>query len=1026
MTGSFLEIRKSSRILNAPPLKRPTAASLRRSITVSSVPSRRGNLTIAEDISNFREYFARRNSIVSQGSTTGHKTPAQVQSNVTREEFIENYPQLLMDIMLEKEEEDDYSAVTSPDFMGVDICFTNLSLSVKVGKQSAKVVDGVTGRIRAKTMTGILGGSGAGKTSLLNALCGRAYYGETKGTILVNGHKASIEEFKDSVGFVPQDDIVYSELTVRENLIFSGKFRLPKGTSTEEIEELADETLASLGLARVADSRVGDIRRRGVSGGERKRVSIGVELMALPSILFLDEPTSGLDASSALLVMKGLKHLVEKDGVTVVSVIHQPRKFIYDLFDSLILLGVGGRMVYTGPTENAETYFGRLNYSLPQGESVADWLIDISSGRLEPDNHVAETKRAESFLIRKQASKKTIALPPLRAVLSEDKSEAWCNASANASTDSFGFVPPIAPTRPPPIAPPSLTTNVDDHILKLLQSKPRLSRDEVWEAKSDEYDDVNAMKNDEAADEESPSSEVTETTSPLKESSDGSDQADSRSVDSEPLVRKISFDQPRTPSTDSLDFKEEIDSVESPISRRSTSRLGAAGRVVSDVNCIGAKGVTTGKVVQAMEEAKERRAWLCEEWSKYFEKLSPEDRVIYQPPEKYDLPIRIEEPSLWFQFRNQLRRALIVAWRNRFSKIIDFTVIVLAVIVITALDGVTNVSLENDPDIPYEVMVRPLQDDVPSMFEQLFSYAMTHQIQYPLKVGIILSVLLGLTATKIVTSKRLEFFREAGSGYNLNAYFWAISILSTIEHSVQVVIAAFFASWIRNPIGSNTSYYIHFLLLAWVTVSWALFIPMVFPADNVTLVAGFFFAFCGLMFSGAFAPIQYHQIYEEGGFKEVFAGWISPTRFFYEALAVGEYRCLPEQSGYTIEETSVNRQANSSMTIALGYAGHDYNAVRWSCNGWYWSVIPVLLIGFTIRYLAIGAMHAFYRGQQTKKPLLYVMRRSRRVATTALVYSIGFVGLFAITTYSFVKDQPFDDPEPPSQAELLNRFGFFE
>ena len=99
-----------------------------------------------------------------------------------------------------------------------------------------------------------------------------------------------------------------------------------------------------------------------------------------------------LDASSALLVMKSLKSLVENQGVTVCSVIHQPRKFIYDLFDSLILLGVGGRMVYHGPADQAEAYFNTLNYALPQGESVADWLIDISSGRLEPTNKVNERK----------------------------------------------------------------------------------------------------------------------------------------------------------------------------------------------------------------------------------------------------------------------------------------------------------------------------------------------------------------------------------------------------------------------------------------------------------------------------------------------------------------------------------------------------------------------------------------------------------------------------------------------------------
>lgn len=133
-----------------------------------------------------------------------------------------------------------------------------------------------------------------GKTSLLNALCGRAYYGEVSGETYINGQRKDIEVIKESIGFVPQDDIVYAELTVRENFIYAGKFRLPKGTPNEEIEDLADETLANLGLVRVANSLVGDVKRRGVSGGEKKRVNIGLELMARPSCLFLDEPTSGL------------------------------------------------------------------------------------------------------------------------------------------------------------------------------------------------------------------------------------------------------------------------------------------------------------------------------------------------------------------------------------------------------------------------------------------------------------------------------------------------------------------------------------------------------------------------------------------------------------------------------------------------------------------------------------------------------------------------------------------------------------
>jgi energy-coupling factor transporter ATP-binding protein EcfA2 len=113
-------------------------------------------------------------------------------------------------------------------------------------------------------------------------------------------------------------------------------------------------------------------------------VSFGLLLQAKPKFLALDEPTSGLDSNSALLVMSSLKNLAALNGTTICCVIHQPRKFIFELFDSLVLLGVGGHTVYHGPIAGAENYFSNLNYSLPPGESVADWLIDIASGRLEP------------------------------------------------------------------------------------------------------------------------------------------------------------------------------------------------------------------------------------------------------------------------------------------------------------------------------------------------------------------------------------------------------------------------------------------------------------------------------------------------------------------------------------------------------------------------------------------------------------------------------------------------------------------
>lgn len=220
-----------------------------------------------------------------RSSALNFLTPNKGVKSVTngREFFIENYPQLLMDVMLTGDEESNDGSEET-DFRGVDLCFKDLSLSIKLGTKSVDVVKKVTGRLRGKTMTALMGGSGAGKTSLLNALCGRAHYGETTGTVYLNGHETEIQKHVDCIGFVPQDDIVYPELTVRENFIYAGKFRLPKGTTNEEIEELADETIANLGLARVANSPVGDVRRRGVSGGEKKRVNIGIELMAMPSI----------------------------------------------------------------------------------------------------------------------------------------------------------------------------------------------------------------------------------------------------------------------------------------------------------------------------------------------------------------------------------------------------------------------------------------------------------------------------------------------------------------------------------------------------------------------------------------------------------------------------------------------------------------------------------------------------------------------------------------------------------------------
>ena len=314
-----------------------------------------------------------------------------LERGINQDDFIASYPAALQRVMVNvyRSSEINASEQVVPAKIGLDIAFENLSLTVKKGATTLDVVDRCTGRLQKNTMTAIMGGSGAGKTSLLNALCGRASYGQVTGNTWINGNVASIEEYQSVIGFVPQDDIVFPELTVRENFVYSGQLRLPRETSLEEIHELAEETIAALGLRRVADNEVGDHRRRGLSGGERKRVNIGLELMAKPLMCFLDEPTSGLDSYSALLVMSSLRYLVENQGVTVAAVIHQPRKSIFDLFDSLILLGVGGKTMYHGPASRAEEYFNSQDFSVGPGESLADWLIDISSGYVRPQRFKA-------------------------------------------------------------------------------------------------------------------------------------------------------------------------------------------------------------------------------------------------------------------------------------------------------------------------------------------------------------------------------------------------------------------------------------------------------------------------------------------------------------------------------------------------------------------------------------------------------------------------------------------------------------
>ncbi|KXZ50275.1 hypothetical protein GPECTOR_17g914 [Gonium pectorale] len=266
----------------------------------------------------------------------------------------------------------------------VTLEFTALGLEIRQrrGEGKMEVLKGVSGSFSPRRLNAILGPSGCGKTTFLNVLCGKTSAGQLKGHVRVNGDKVPMERLKKIMGFVPQDDILHEDLTVRENLAYSARLRLPPDVGRERRRDVVSDALDALGLARVQHYRVGSVERRGISGGQRKRVNIGTELVAMPSLLLLDEPTSGLDATSSADILSSLSDMAGL-GMNVIMVIHQPRFSSFLMFDQVLLLGGGGRTVYLGSPSAAMLYFTKyLGYRFPDRENPSDILMDIIAGKL--------------------------------------------------------------------------------------------------------------------------------------------------------------------------------------------------------------------------------------------------------------------------------------------------------------------------------------------------------------------------------------------------------------------------------------------------------------------------------------------------------------------------------------------------------------------------------------------------------------------------------------------------------------------
>eukprot|EP00316_Scyphosphaera_apsteinii_P011501 CAMPEP_0119305436 /NCGR_PEP_ID=MMETSP1333-20130426/6447_1 /TAXON_ID=418940 /ORGANISM="Scyphosphaera apsteinii, Strain RCC1455" /LENGTH=691 /DNA_ID=CAMNT_0007308527 /DNA_START=92 /DNA_END=2164 /DNA_ORIENTATION=- len=263
----------------------------------------------------------------------------------------------------------------------VSIEFEDLGLTLKAKRNTPPIISGVTGHFPPSSMVALMGPSGCGKTTFMNTIIDRAAYGKVSGSVKVNGVPGGFAK-TNMVGFVPQDDIVHGNLTVFQNMWYSAVLRLPRTATKAQITEHVQGCINVLGLQKVQNVLVGTPEKRGISGGQKKRVNIGLELAAMPSVIFMDEPTSGLDGAATVSLARCLA-LLKDSGLTIICVIHQPRATVFKLFTHLLLLGEGGKQVYCGRTEFLVSYFTELGFRMPSAENPADWMIDVCSN-LEP------------------------------------------------------------------------------------------------------------------------------------------------------------------------------------------------------------------------------------------------------------------------------------------------------------------------------------------------------------------------------------------------------------------------------------------------------------------------------------------------------------------------------------------------------------------------------------------------------------------------------------------------------------------
>ncbi|KAK9150152.1 hypothetical protein Syun_008461 [Stephania yunnanensis] len=280
-------------------------------------------------------------------------------------------------------------------FEPLSMTFHNVSYFVDMPKEMVdssgkrlQLLSNVSGVFSPGVLTALVGTSGAGKTTLMDVLAGRKTGGYIEGDIRISGHPKEQKTFARISGYVEQNDIHSPQLTVEESLLFSSRLRLPKDIDTASKNEFVEEVMRLVELDTLRNALVGLPGSSGLSTEQRKRLTIAVELVANPSIIFMDEPTSGLDARAAAIVMRTVRNTVDT-GRTVVCTIHQPSIDIFEAFDELLLMKLGGQLIYGGKlglhSQIMIDYFQMIDGIPPiaDGYNPAAWVLEVTSKAFE-------------------------------------------------------------------------------------------------------------------------------------------------------------------------------------------------------------------------------------------------------------------------------------------------------------------------------------------------------------------------------------------------------------------------------------------------------------------------------------------------------------------------------------------------------------------------------------------------------------------------------------------------------------------